>query len=439
MLPLIRNGLRIHLMQAIPKREFSLLIDPECLVELVSGSHNNVLQLVIDVGLLNPPIKIILLTRDKKELREPLFELITPSVTPVPFSPANLSKRDPRKRILDTDTSATHIRTLCALARHLNVDGVVTASSNLIEARDALYQHDLIKIVPLGQFADFVEICAHGHGVFWSASYNHALTHDVYYTMAHHKCQKLASWWSRIQSKITSRQVKEHLRSLVLNRYPFILYARDMVRFFQLQKDHFARLGKDRFGFPLSYHVNIFYLLVWGMLDHLCVVTNHVLALGLPQNKCGISSKDFLKALKRKKSGLRKFLHTHRVKDWIDCMSDFRHAVAHQVIPMPTRLLVETKESKKSREEILKIVETEDSDSSALLRLPMSPEVKTAIEDNIVFFWRMEKMKIVADHVVLLEGKRGAYWRSPVVSVDYDLAMLTAIMDAFLIGMFAKS
>jgi len=445
---LTRFGLRPHLMQAFPKRQFQLLIDSDCVHELASR-HNMALQFIIDLALLDPAIQINLLTPDKRGLEGQWLELIPAAEHSGLFAPANLTEQDPRKRLFAEGANLERARNLCALGTKLKVDGVVTTSPSLIEdeVRYALYQHDRINVVPLDQLADVFEVCAHGHDVYWSVSYEGALTHDVYYTLAHHKCQRLAKWWGQVHPTIESEETQKQLRSLVLNRYPFILYARDMVRFFQLQRDHFARFEKDRFSFPLSYHVNAFYLPLWGMLDQLCLIANHVLALGLDKMACGISRKSFFKALGKSKPSLVHFLRTPIVDDWIDTMSDFRHLVAHQVIPMPTKIVVETEESKKPREEILKIIEAEDPDAASLLkfaedpRLQQSannPDLKTAIEDQMVFLWRAEKVRLIADHMVLLEGKRGHYWRSPVVSVDHDLATLTAIMDAFLVAMFSK-
>ena len=40
--------------------------------------------------------------------------------------------------------------------------------------------------------------------------------------------------------------------------------------------------------------------------------------------------------------------------------------------------------------------------------------------------------------MVYLKNKQGHYFRSPVVSIDHDLSMITGIMDAFLVGIFLK-
>jgi hypothetical protein len=38
--------------------------------------------------------------------------------------------------------------------------------------------------------------------------------------------------------------------------------------------------------------------------------------------------------------------------------------------------------------------------------------------------------------VVVVKGRSGTYIRGAVISIDYDLAMLEAVMDAFLVALF---
>ncbi|OQW32622.1 MAG: hypothetical protein A4E19_04465 [Nitrospira sp. SG-bin1] len=307
----------------------------------------------------------------------------------------------------------------------------------MLEARYALAS-DLINIIPLYELADFVEICAHGHNVFWSVSHSSSLYQDVYYILAHHKCHRLADWWSSLQKDTFSDQAQEQLRTLVLNRYPFILYARDMVRFYRLQRDASRRHGDSHFGFGLTYHLNQFYLLLWGMLDQLSLLANLIFNLGLDPFDCGIRRPKFLKALKEQKSSLYKFLLIPIVHDWIGLMSDFRHTAAHQVIPMPTEVVIDTEDSKRSKEEILNILKIEDPDFDVFRESSLSAEGKAWLEEQAVSQWRDSKRERLADHMVYLKNKQGHYFRSPVVSIDHDLTLLTGIMDAFLVCMFQK-
>ena len=55
--------------------------------------------------------------------------------------------------------------------------------------------------------------------------------------------------------------------------------------------------------------------------------------------------------------------------------------------------------------------------------------------------WRFKRMKILAPSMVVMPGKddRRPYMRDPVVSIDYDLQFLMAVMDAFLVRFFSLS
>ena len=434
---LISHGLRNYLMQVFPKRKFDLLVDPRCIDQLLSPAYTNLLQLLVDLRQLNPPIDIRFLVNGRNDLPEPFIEVSLEGEDLIEYSPINPLDEDPRARLLEESLLANQQRNLCALAIHAKSDGVVTADPILLEARYPL-AHDLINLLPMNELEDFVEVCAHGHNVFWSASYSNAIYQDVYYILAHPKCHKLATWWGEIQSRVSNPGVREQLRNLIMNRYQFILYARDMVKFSRLQKDHYKRQGENRFGFSISYHVNQFYFLLWGMLDQLTLISNEVLQLGLSERRCGIASKDYLKKLEERKSNLRRFLSMPSIVAWIDLMSDFRHSVAHQVIPMPTEIVIDTEDSKKPKEEIVKILES-DEYWSVLSQIP-NEDMKSILMDQAVFQWRNENRRSVADHMVLLKNKKQEYYYwSPVISVDHDLAMLTGIMDAFLVGLFRSS
>jgi hypothetical protein len=434
---LIRDGLRPQLWNLFPKRDFRLLIDPNCLSLFSSPEQSAILQFIVDLNALNPPIHVQLLTPEKPHTEEPLFEVLTECISSDMYLPVRFDVDDPRRRLLEDEPSTKHDRALCALAIREKVDGVVTASAVLLAARYALTQ-DLINIIAIDELADFVEVCAHGHNVFWSVAHSSALNQDVYYVLAHHKGKRLSNWWSALSKESITVESQEQLRSLILNRYPFILFARDMVRFYRLQRDDSRRNEDPYYSFGLTYHLNQFYILLWGTLDQLSLLANLIFDLGLDPFDCGIRRPKFVRALEIQISALYTFLKMPVVHDWISLMSDFRHAAAHQVIPMPTEIVIDTEDSKKPKDEILKILREEDPDFEMYRQSSLNPEGKAWFEDFAVSQWRDSKRERLADHMVYLKNKQGHYFRSPVVSLDHDLAMLTGIMDAFLVRMFQK-
>jgi len=170
---------------------------------------------------------------------------------------------------------------------------------------------------------------------------------DVFYQFQDRKNRRLVDWHARISSTLTP-EIVEDLRSIVHNRYPFILYARDMVRFFELQSHHILRwTGHRRLGSFVGFHFVTLYFHIWGLLDHLTIVANRHLGLGLPENRCSIAGDEFWAAIGARAPALRRAVKQEaRVNDWIAVMADMRHPAAHKGMLLPTQLVMHTAESK---------------------------------------------------------------------------------------------
>jgi len=325
---------------------------------------------------------------------------------------------------------------LLALTRAAEADGIMTDGAALIGLRYPLLQHHRIRVIPLSELTDWVEVCAHGHSLFWSASYPYkGLGVDLFYQWTHWKNRRLAEWFFRIQARITNEVLTENLRSLMLNRYPFILYSRDMVRFYELQMDHFARKGFPRtFTTPLGYYLTSFYLYLWGVLEQLTIIANHVRGLELRDRDCGIRRETFWEEFGRREPALWRFMESPKVSEWVGAMADVRHAAAHRSMLLPSALVQETEESRRNDDEIREILKSEDPEFYEV----MSGEMQRALEPQRISLWRMDHMETIGENVVVVRREVGGYIRFAVDSVDYDLTMLNAIMDAFLVTLFRR-
>ena len=183
----------------------------------------------------------------------------------------------------------------------------------------------------------------------------------------------------------------------------------------------------------VGFYVTTFYLLLWGMLDHLTIIAKWTKDLKIDERYCGIRSKQFWKEFQKKEPRLKRFLEEPRIGQWVSMMADMRHAAAHRTLALPTVLLMETEESKKSDEEILQLIKQERSEMYKFLPEP----VMKSMEPMMIRLWRIGKMKVVAPSMVYIKGEKETYLWDPVVSVDHDLQYLTAIMDAFLVVLFS--
>ena len=279
-----------------------------------------------------------------------------------------------------------------------------------------------------------IRVIAVGNSVFWSSAYSRDIGFDIFYQMTHWKAMRLFKWWSQAISGHTTKEVVDHLRSALLNRFPYILYSRDMVRFYQLQRDYYIRRERlQMYGLAIGFYINTFYLMLWGMLEHLTIVAKYARKLDIAERACGIHSKAFWKEFRVVEKGLSEFVKGPTMTEWIGIMADMRHQAAHNMIPIPSLLVFETEESKKTDDEIIEILKKEKPHLYQFLDAASIG----VMQPSWIADWRMKKMGIDAPGMVMISKPDGkSYMRDPVLSVDYDLSHLIAVMDAFLITLF---
>ncbi len=321
---------------------------------------------------------------------------------------------------------------LLSLAEHVQADGILTAIPGLLEARYELLSHHKLRIVRPQDLADFVEVCGRGHGVACSVRHTQmSLSPDVLYIFSHWKARRLCEWFNRVRPSLADATLEECIRSALLNRYSFIIHARDMVRFYELQGDYHFRRGVKPAAFRalLNYHLTSFYFHVWGMLDALAGISNLRLALGVDPRRCGISSDEFLDSLSEKQPRLHRFIKRYGNR-WVTVIGDVRHPAAHSALRLQRDIVTDTPESRKSDEEIAAILRAET---------PGFYERFPDWEASAIWLWRVNHMKVVSDDAIYVEQPSGSYFRSPVTSIDFDLERLNAFIDAFLCVCFSRA
>ncbi len=437
---MLERGNDTNTFSHFPTRKYRVVIDPDCLAELLREKQA-ALQLLADLYTLPDPVEVSLVL--------PVYAGQGSSIS-IPALLENLLVQlnaPPREWVfqldkmlyaeasaaLSQDTAEAHrIMTLLTLADSIQADCILTRSPVLEKTRYALYQHHLIVPLLLSEFDDWVEIIAHGHGAFCSIRISERrLTFDTYYQGAHWKAAKYSSWLGKILSGITQRDLQDNLRSALLNRFPYLLYARDMVRFYEIQRNHFTRRELiGRFALAVGYHVNASYLLLWGMLEQLTVIAKHQKGLSIRDRDCGVCNENFWRQLDE--PALQRIVQEGLIGEWIKLMADVRHQAAHSVIPIPNEVFMDTEDSEKSDEEIRQILSREQT-----FRYNVSRAM--GMELQMIQIWRVKHMKRLAPSMVLIRKKQGAgYMRDPVLSIDLDLQYLTAVMDAFFCCLFGK-
>jgi len=432
-----------------PTRDFLFVVDPLCF-DALSRPYDWVALLIrdlLDLGEVGVRVVLLLPTylsatvQDEDDLPRDLADSVT-----LHTDAGSVPAYQPVKRMSPTataallaDTSDAHrARVLVALAELTQADGVVTTNRILVEQRWPLYQYHRVRVTPFAEFGDVVEWCARGHALFWSSRDPvRQIPSSLYYQQMHTKSRRLTEWFFRVETTLRhDRELHENLRSALVSRYPFILYSRDMVRFYELQNDHFGRRGHHRrFGWALGYYITAFYLHVWGMLEQLTIIANRRLGLRLDDEDCGIhKTKTFWKAIDPVEPALRRVLKSEPFATWTAVIADARHAAAHRAMLLPNALVTDTPESNMTDAEVAARLREEDPEFYDV----MPPHVATALEPTRIWHWRMRHLETVGENVVVVKGKAGNYMRGAVVSIDYDLEMLEAAMDAFLVGTFRR-
>ena len=433
-------------MLTLPTRDFGLVVDPYALSDVVALNNGGLVRLLLELRRLPMPVNIHLIVPAylvDSEVAEIVraargaIELVRDESLVLPLKLSREMRRSLRERIERGAEGACRGLRLLALAESLKADGIVTTLPSLIEARFPLRRHHKFLIVNPSELVDFVAVCARGHSVFCTARLTPTyLPPDVFYQFADPKARRLFEWFNKVGYGIADEIVREHLRSSLLNRYAFILYARDMTRFYELQKQYYLRRrGRPAvFRALVNYHLTTFYVHIWGMLDTLAGIANRRFSLGLHPRQCYLAHDEFLDALERRSPGLVRFIKEHRGK-WVDIIGDVRHPVAHSALLLQQDVVVHTDESKKSDAEIAAIVRAEEREFLA----SVPPEWVPSIEANLISNWRDKKMKVESDDMIYVQNPSGGgYFRGPVVSADFDLEMLNAFVDAFLVACFSK-
>ena len=425
-------------------REFAFIIDPRCLERISAYPPAPFLKAVARLTASRPAVKIQLAgpsffdPEDSRRLAQ-YGSFISGISAPIGDGKFHVSKslsNKQRKLLSAAREGGQRALALLALAESTQADGVVSDAPELLAARYALLAHHRIRVMPLEEFPRWIQVCGIGHSTFVSVVDPYVdIPPDMFYQWLDRKNRSLIEWHSRMSDRVAA-ETAEDLRSIVYNRYPFILYSRDMVRFFELQSDHVQRrTGQSRLTSFVGFHLVNLYFHTWGLLDHLTLVANRQLGLSLPDQRCGIASDEFWSAVATRMPSLRKAVKQPRLNDWIAVMADMRHPAAHKAMLLPTQLVSHTEESQLSDAEVVEILKREDPELFEVFE----GDALRAMMPIMVSNWRYRKLKVIADGIVHVAGPSRSYFRPALNSVDYDVGMLDEVLGIFMAQLFGDA
>jgi hypothetical protein len=130
-------------------------------------------------------------------------------------------------------------------------------------------------------------------------------------------------------------------RSLIHNRFPNLCFTRDRLLWFDLQRSAAKRknLRRQRFFFEISYHLNFYYLLLYGAFDHTALLVNGICNLGLDEKRVGATYSGFLRALEPVSKELHNVFTKTENTEFIEKLGYLRNYAAHRGSIAPTKVV----------------------------------------------------------------------------------------------------
>lgn len=334
-------------------------------------------------------------------------------------------------------------------------EGCSEAQARLVAVAQQTHAHVLLTedVVMLGEYtsykadatvfalgwsklADLVECFLLGHGIYFSfadCAYGRWL--DTYYQTTNGMNGWLLSVHAATAEAVDA-DARELLRSFAYNRYPFILLARGILQSYRWQALWYRQDGtRDLHAFVKTYYLNSLYLLMWGALDHLCLILNRVHNYGVRERSCGLN-KSFREKLKTRHPEIEAFLETDDIARFLMVLSDLRHAAAHRIIPMPAPVVQKTDESEVPDDVLRPQIEAElDEELPAL-----DPATRESFVSFRLHQQRIQKMRRLADSMVFVrKDEGGGYFYDPYISADHDLECLNQVIRKFLFNCFPEA
>ncbi len=255
-------------------------------------------------------------------------------------------------------------------------------------------------------------------GTFYFFAENHILLAGQKFLDACHK-------------KGVDGQVQEIGRSLVYNRVPNILFTRDRLLFYEMQQAAAkrAKWQRQKFQFEVGYHLNFYYILLYGAFDHLAVMLNGLLGLGLAVRDVTATGKAFLTELQKKAPELHAMFTAPNTIDFIERIASVRHSSAHrsQVMPAP---IYEKPDHEPTAAELDEEISAKGLDIE-LQFFPAGP-VRDAIRESIRFRLKVSKYKILIEDAVYIETKKFKGFINPLIDTEWNFSKFYAFFSEVL-------
>ena len=259
----------------------------------------------------------------------------------------------------------------------------------------------------------YCEIFVRGHEVPWAfARKIWGQTWNGFYHMTEQRTLGVGlDFLYEAQKKKVNAEAQETGRSLIYNRLPNICFTRDRLLFYEIQKmaAQRAKWKRQEFAFEISYYLNFYYPLIYGGFDHIALLVNQCLQLGIAEKSVGATYQGFLDALKAKNPALHAIFNDPKVVEFIQRVGYLRNYASHRGSLAPAKLL-EKPDKELTDNEVDTMIAEAGMDDMVMYMPP--GEMRESFRQAIRFNFRMahyEKEGKVVDGVVpiVIGGKSG--------------------------------
>jgi hypothetical protein len=283
------------------------------------------------------------------------------------------------------------------------------------------------------------EIFVRGHDVPWSFDYIvWSQPWNGFYNLSEERTFKAGmEFLEHAHKKNLNANTQDDARMLVHNRLPNLCFTRDRLLFYDMQQSVSKRLGWERqeFLFEVGYYLNFYYLLLHGGFDHLALVVNGALGLGVAPKNVGATYARFLDALNATAPEIYGHFTEPRLVDFLERVAALRHFAAHRGSIAPGKIY-----EKLDPEPTVAQLDAEIArqDLDAFLHAVPDGPVREAFRATLRQKMLISMSKLLAEGIVFLQIRGKWSYIRPMSDIEWNFERYHRFMVAVLNALKAR-
>ena len=287
----------------------------------------------------------------------------------------------------------------------------------------AAFQRLNIQLVNFDAATRACEIFVRGYEVPWSFLMPiWRMPWTTFYAMVEQDLRKMEEFRQLAMRKGITPATQERIRSVGLNRWSAIAYARDKLLFYMIQRRRAKRheLERQGFVFELTYHLTSYFLLFWGALDQFSWIVNEVCGLGFTDKEwreVGVAKKRYLDRLRARDVVMTAIFQEPEFLRWLEVLRQVRHYVAHEGTAMLSPLLEKPKPEPSTAD-----IDREIESSPEWLRLARfwPAAMMEAFRSVFRVKYKMKKYRVLSDAAFVLQGATDTAILFPLDNIEWE-------------------